>query len=163
MCGPGTQLRVSRNGRALHFQAPVREIPRVSRLFLILGAFSAAISVAAGAFGAHALRARVEPRLLEVFETAARYQMYHALALIAVSLVLARSGGVTAAVLRPPPGNSLVVASGWCFVIGTVLFSGSLYAMTFTGVRALGAITPLGGVAFIAGWICLAVAAVRAA
>ena len=146
---------------ALHFQVPVREIPRVPRLFLTLGAFSAAISVAAGAFGAHALRSRVEPRLLEVFETAARYQMYHALALIAVALVLARSGDVTAAVLGPAPGNSLVVASGWCFVVGTLLFSGSLYAMTFTGVRALGAITPLGGVAFIAGWVCLAFTAMR--
>ena len=148
---------------ALHFPAPAREIPRVSRLFLMLGALSAAISVAAGAFGAHALRARVEPRLLEVFETAARYQMYHALALIAVALLLARTGSssVTAAVLGPPPGNSLIVASGWCFVVGTVLFSGSLYAMMFTGIRALGAITPLGGVAFIAGWICLGTAAVR--
>ena len=137
----------------------------MSRLFLILGALSAAISVAAGAFGAHALRERVEPRLLEVFETAARYQMYHALALIAVALVLTRSGGVgssvTAAVLGPPLGKSLLVASGWCFLAGTALFSGSLYAMTFTGVRALGAITPLGGVAFIAGWVCLAVAAMR--
>ena len=103
--------------------------------FLTLGALSAALAVAAGAFGAHALRARVEPRLLEVFETGARYQMYHALALF---------------------------AAGWCFVAGTVLFSGSLYAMTFTGIRALGAITPLGGVAFIAGWVCLAVAAARA-
>ena len=148
---------------ALHFPVPAREIPRVSRLFLILGALSAAISVAAGAFGAHALRARVEPRLLEVFETAARYQMYHALALIAVALVLARNGGITAAVLGPAPGSSLAVAAGWCFVVGTLLFSGSLYAMTFTGVRALGAITPLGGVAFIAGWICLAAAAARAA
>ena len=145
----------------------------MSRLFLLLGALSAAISVAAGAFGAHALRERVEPRLLGVFETAARYQMYHALALIAVALVLARSGGVsgsvsggvsgsaTAAVLGPPSGNSLLIASGWCFLAGTVLFSGSLYAMTFTGIRALGAITPLGGVAFIAGWVCLAVAAMR--
>lgn len=133
----------------------------MSRLFLILGALSAAISVAAGAFGAHALRARVEPRLLEVFETAARYQMYHAFALIAVALVLARTNGITAALLGPAPGNGLAVASGWCFVVGTLLFSGSLYAMTFTGIRALGAITPLGGVAFIAGWVCLTVAAVR--
>ena len=144
------------------FPGPVREITGMSRLFLVLGAFSAAIAVAAGAFGAHALRERVEPRLLEVFETAARYQMYHALALIAVALVLARTGGVTAAVPAPAPSNSLAVASGWCFVIGTELFSGSLYAMTFSGVRALGAITPLGGVAFIAGWIFLAVAATRA-
>ena len=121
----------------------------MSRLFLILGALSAAISVAARAFGAHALRARVEPRLLEVFETAARYQVYHAFALIAVALVLARGNGIgsgiTAAVLGPTPGTGLAIASGWCFVVGTVLFSGSLYAMTFTGTRALGAITPLGG------------------
>lgn len=161
MSGPGIQPRAAGMVAALHFQVPVREIPRVPRLFLTLGAFSAAISVAAGAFGAHALRSRVEPRLPEIFETAARYQMYHALALIAVALVLARSGDVTAAVLGPAPGNSLVVASGWCFVVGTLLFSGSLYAMTFTGVRALGAITPLGGVAFIAGWVCLAFTAMR--
>ena len=150
---------------ALHFPVPAREIPRVSRLFLMIGALSAAVSVAAGAFGAHALRARIEPRLLEVFETAARYQMYHALALIAVALVLAhvraRGGDSSAAVLGPAPGTRLTVASGWLFVIGTALFSGSLYAMTVTGIRALGAITPLGGVAFIAGWVCLAVAAMR--
>ncbi|MCU0634237.1 MAG: DUF423 domain-containing protein [Gemmatimonadaceae bacterium] len=119
----------------------------MSRLFLTLGALSGAIGVAAGAFGAHALRARLEPRLLEVFETAARYQMYHALALLAVAWVAAQA-----------PGR-LVSVSGWGFVLGTVLFSGSLYAMVFTGVRALGAITPLGGVAFIAGWVALALAA----
>lgn len=133
----------------------------MSRLFLILGAGSAALGVAAGAFGAHALRARVEPRLLEVFETGARYQMYHAFALVAVGWLLARAGGMTAAVMGPPPGTGLAVASGWLFVAGTLLFSGSLYAMTLTGVRALGAITPLGGVCFIAGWLCLAVAAAR--
>ncbi|MCU0623959.1 MAG: DUF423 domain-containing protein [Gemmatimonadaceae bacterium] len=117
--------------------------------FAIIGAISAGLSVAAGAFGAHALRTRVEPRLLEVFETAARYQMYHALALLAVAWIAERS---------PSPA---VRVAGWAFVAGTLLFSGSLYAMTFTGVRALGAITPLGGVAFIAGWIALAVAAAK--
>lgn len=122
------------------------------RPFLIIGALSGALGVAAGAFGAHALRARVEPRLLEVFETAARYQMYHALALFAVAWVITRG---TAA------GSGFAIASGWLFVAGTLLFSGSLYAMTFTGVRALGAITPIGGVCFIAGWVCLAVAAAR--
>lgn len=121
----------------------------MNRLFLMIGACSAGLGVAAGAFGAHALRARVEPRLLEVFETGARYQMYHALALVAVGLVATRWQG------------SLLSASGWFFVAGTVLFSGSLYAMTFTGIRALGAITPLGGVCFIAGWICLAMAVLR--
>lgn len=118
------------------------------RLFGTLGALSAAMAVAAGAFGAHALRARVEPRLLEVFETGARYQMYHALALLAVAWVMGQGGRAVG------PAHW----AGWCFVAGTVLFSGSLYAMTFTGIRALGAITPLGGVGFIAGWLLLALA-----
>jgi uncharacterized membrane protein YgdD (TMEM256/DUF423 family) len=121
------------------------------RLFGMLGAVSAALAVAAGAFGAHALRARVEPRLLEVFETGARYQMYHALALLAVAWVAGQGGRAEA------PAQW----AGWCFVAGTLVFSGSLYAMTFTGIRALGAITPLGGVAFIAGWLLLATAASR--
>lgn len=122
------------------------------RLFLQLGALSAGLAVAAGAFGAHALRAKVEPRLLEVFETAVRYQMYHALALVAVAWVASRT---------PVGATGGVHASGWLFVAGTLLFSGSLYAMTFTGIRALGAITPIGGVCFIAGWVALAVAAGR--
>ena len=122
----------------------------MDRLFLIFAAFSGAISVGAGAFGAHALRARLEPRLLEVFQTGAQYQMYHALALVGVAWVASRWPG------------SLSTASGWLFVAGTVLFSGSLYAMALTGVRALGAITPLGGVCFIAGWVTLAVAVMRA-
>ena len=121
----------------------------MERLFIIIGAVSGAIGVAAGALGAHALRARVEPRLLEVFETGARYQMYHAIALLAAAWVVTRFPG------------SLANASGWLFLAGTVLFSGSLYAMTLTGIRALGAITPLGGVCFIAGWACLALAAMR--
>ncbi|WP_291159863.1 DUF423 domain-containing protein [Gemmatimonas sp. UBA7669] len=119
----------------------------MERTFLMLGALSGAIAVAAGAFGAHALQSRVEPRLVEVFETGARYQMFHALALLAVAWATTRWPG------------SLTTASGWLFVAGTVVFSGSLYAMTFTGIRALGAITPIGGVCFIAGWVCLALAA----
>jgi uncharacterized membrane protein YgdD (TMEM256/DUF423 family) len=119
----------------------------MDRLFLMIGALSAGLGVAAGAFGAHALRARLEPRLLEVFETAVRYQMYHALALLAVAWLASRVPG------------SMSTAAGWLFVAGTVIFSGSLYAMVFTGVRALGAITPIGGVCFIAGWVCLALAA----
>ena len=123
----------------------------MDRTFLSLGALSAGLAVAAGAFGAHALCARVEPRLLEVFETAARYQMYHALALLVVAWATTRFPG------------ALTNASGWLFVAGTVIFSGSLYAMTFTGIRALGAVTPIGGVCFIAGWLCLLLAAYRAA
>jgi uncharacterized membrane protein YgdD (TMEM256/DUF423 family) len=135
------------------------------RLFLLLGALSAALAVAAGAFGAHALRARLEPRMLEVFETAARYQMYHALALFAVAWVVTRTVA-TGAALGTVAGASgagvpFAVVAGWLFMAGTVLFSGSLYAMALTGVRGLGAITPVGGVCFIVGWLCLAVAAMR--
>lgn len=122
------------------------------RLFLQLGAISAGLAVAAGAFGAHALRTRLEPRMLEVFETAARYQMYHALALLAVAWVATRTA---------PGAMGAASASGWLFVLGTLLFSGTLYAMAFTGMRGLGAITPLGGVCFIAGWVALAIAATR--
>jgi len=121
----------------------------MERLFIIIGALSGGIGVAAGAFGAHALRARLEPRMLEVFETGARYQMYHAIAMLAAAWIVTRFPG------------SLANASGWLFLAGTLLFSGSLYAMAFTGIRALGAITPLGGVCFIAGWGCLALAAMR--
>lgn len=115
----------------------------------MLGALSGAIGVGAGAFGAHALRAKLEPRMLEVFETGARYQMYHAIALLLVGWAASRWPG------------SLTTASGWLLVAGTVFFSGSLYAMALTNVRALGAITPIGGVCFIAGWLCLALAAMR--
>jgi uncharacterized membrane protein YgdD (TMEM256/DUF423 family) len=121
----------------------------MDRLFFSLGAASAFLSVAAGAFGAHALRARLSPELLAAFETGARYQMYHALALIAAAWASAQWPG-------PLPR-----AAGWLFVAGTVLFSGSLYALVLSGLRWLGAITPAGGLALLAGWICLAAAAVR--
>jgi uncharacterized membrane protein YgdD (TMEM256/DUF423 family) len=114
-----------------------------------VGAFAGAIGVALGAFGAHALKARVTADFLSVFETGVRYQMYHALALIAVAWAAERWGG------------SWVNASGWLFMLGIFMFSGSLYLMTFTGVRWLGAITPVGGLCFILGWIALAVAALR--
>lgn len=116
----------------------------MDRLFYRLGAFSALVSVAAGAFGAHALRHRLTPEYQSVFETAARYQMYHALALLAAAWATSRWAGV------------LPKWAGWCFAGGTILFSGSLYALALTGSRWLGAITPLGGVAFMVGWICLA-------
>jgi uncharacterized membrane protein YgdD (TMEM256/DUF423 family) len=113
----------------------------VDRVFAGLGALSAFLAVAAGAFGAHALRARLSPDLLAVFETAARYQMYHALGLLAVAWMVTRWPG-------PWPARA-----GWLFVAGTVLFSGSLYALALTGVRWLGAITPIGGVLMIGGWL----------
>ena len=116
------------------------------RGFFALGAASALVAVAAGAFGAHGLRAHVGPDLLAVFETGARYQMYHAFALLAVAWAAARW-----------PGGR-VRAAGWLFVVGTLLFSGSLYLLVLTGVRGLGAVTPFGGLAFLAGWACLAAA-----
>ncbi|HYQ80149.1 MAG TPA: DUF423 domain-containing protein [Anaeromyxobacteraceae bacterium] len=121
----------------------------MERTFLALGSLSALISVAAGAFGAHALKARLLPDLLAAFETGARYQMFHALGLLAVAWAGSRFPG------------ALVVAAGWLLVAGTILFSGSLYLMALTGTRWLGAVTPLGGVAFLAGWACLAWAALR--
>jgi uncharacterized membrane protein YgdD (TMEM256/DUF423 family) len=119
----------------------------MDRLFFSLGALSAMIAVAAGAFGAHALRERLSPEYLAVFETAARYQMYHALALLAVAWAVNRWPG------------PLLTWSGWLFMVGMVLFSGSLYALALTGARWLGAVTPLGGLAFLAGWVCLALSA----
>lgn len=124
-----------------------------ARRFLAFGALSASIAVAAGAFGAHALRGRLAPRLLEVFETAARYQMYHALALLAVAWLVDRAAGT--------PSERPATIAGWAFVAGTVLFAGSLYLMAFTGIGVLGAITPLGGVGFLVGWVSLALAAAR--
>jgi uncharacterized membrane protein YgdD (TMEM256/DUF423 family) len=109
-----------------------------------IGAISAGLAVAAGAFGAHALEGKLDARAKEVFETAARYQMFHALALLAVGLLA----------LRARPGRALDLA-GWAFLIGAVLFSGSLYALALTGIRWLGAITPLGGVGFLVGWTAL--------
>ncbi len=118
----------------------------MDRFFFALGAGSAFLSVAAGAFGAHALRTRIAPDLLAVFETGARYQMYHALGLLAVAWAATRWPG------------TLVHWAGGLFVAGTILFSGSLYALALSGARWLGAITPLGGVAFLAGWVCLLLA-----
>jgi len=117
----------------------------MQRGFAAAGAGSAALAVLAGAFGAHALRARVPLDLLVVFETAARYQMYHALGLLAV------------AVLADRISHAGVRAAGWLFLAGTVFFSGSLYALSLTGIRALGAVTPVGGICFIAGWVALAI------
>ena len=121
----------------------------MDRLFFALGSASALVAVGAGAFGAHGLRARLAPDLLAVFETAARYQMYHAFALMAVAWAATRWPG-------PWPARA-----GWLFLVGTLLFSGSLYALALTGVRWLGAITPLGGAAFLAGWVCLLLGALR--
>lgn len=116
----------------------------MSRTFWMLGCAFALVAVGAGAFGAHALRARLPADMLAVWETAARYQMYHALALLAVALAAAR---------WPAGGWS---AAGWLFTAGILVFSGSLYLLAWTGVRWLGAVTPLGGLCLLAGWAALA-------
>jgi uncharacterized membrane protein YgdD (TMEM256/DUF423 family) len=122
---------------------------RAMRLWAVLGAVNAVVAIAAGALGAHALRARLPPERLAVFETAARYHMYHALGLIAVAwLATVRS-------------EALSSRAGWSMLAGIVLFSGSLYALAITGVRTLGAITPFGGLAFMVGWVLFAIAAAR--
>lgn len=121
----------------------------VSRIFLAIAAVFGGLAVAAGAFGAHALRERLSERSLEIFETAARYQMYHALALLLVALLISREE------FAPPT----LIASGWSFIIGILIFSGSLYALSLTDIKVLGAFAPLGGAAFIAGWGALAFAA----
>lgn len=117
--------------------------------WLVSGAMAGAIAVALGAFGAHAMKSKVSVDLLGIFETGVRYHMYHTLALLAVAWAATRWPG------------PWVNAAGWLFVAGIVVFSGSLYVMTFTGARWLGAVTPIGGLCFIAGWIALAVSGWR--
>jgi uncharacterized membrane protein YgdD (TMEM256/DUF423 family) len=117
------------------------------RFFLVSGILAAAVGVALGAFGAHGLTARVTPERLQAFETGVRYQMYHALGLIAVAWLA--SHGM----------SWQVTAAGWLLLAGIVVFSGSLYVLVLTDTPWLGAITPVGGVAFIAGWALLAWAA----
>lgn len=119
------------------------------RIFIAIAAILGGLAVAAGAFASHALKEKLAERALEIFETGARYQMYHALALLLVALLLTRTEA------SPTP----LIASGWAFVVGVALFSGSLYALSLSGIKWLGAITPLGGVAFMVGWGCLAIAA----
>ncbi|HYJ32716.1 MAG TPA: DUF423 domain-containing protein [Candidatus Binatia bacterium] len=113
-------------------------------LFGMLGAVFGFLGVAAGAFGAHALRDTLPPERLQVFETGARYQLIHALALVAVALALDRAA------------TGPATAAGWLFVLGQVIFAGSLYALALSGVRLWGAVTPLGGLCYLGGWAFLA-------
>jgi uncharacterized membrane protein YgdD (TMEM256/DUF423 family) len=119
------------------------------RLFFAFGSGFALIAVVTGAFAAHALKSRLSPDMFQTFEVAVRYQMYHALGLIAVAWASTQWS------------SQLITASGWLFVAGIVIFSGSLYILSLTGVRWLGAITPIGGAAFIIGWGCLLWAAIK--
>lgn len=117
----------------------------MERFFFILGSISGAVAVMLGAFGAHTLRSSLSADLLNTFETGVRYQMYHALALLAIAFAISRYGP-----------SDLLSAGGWLFIAGTILFSGSLYLLAATDTKWLGAITPIGGVSFIGGWLCLA-------
>jgi uncharacterized membrane protein YgdD (TMEM256/DUF423 family) len=124
--------------------------PRRERQFLLLGGVSGFLSVALGAFGAHALRDALPPDRLAAFETGVRWQAVHTLALLAAGLFSGR--GVT---------GPFAPAAGWLFLLGIVVFSGSLYVLALSGARAWGAVTPVGGVAWLAGWACLALAGLR--
>jgi uncharacterized membrane protein YgdD (TMEM256/DUF423 family) len=121
------------------------------RVFVVAGALSGAVGVGLGAFAAHALRGRLSPEMLSVFEVGVRYHLYHALALVLCGWATTRWPGAA------------TTAAAWCFLGGTVVFSGTLYLLAITGQRWLGAITPLGGLAFIAGWLSLAFGAWSAA
>ena len=118
-----------------------------AQLSFVLGALGALVSVVLGAFGAHALKDRLDDYSLGVFDTAVQYQFYHSLALLIVALVMLQM-----------PASTLLRSSSVLFVLGIVVFSGRLYVLSLTGIRWLGAVTPLGGLAFIAGWACLAAA-----
>src|SRR6266576_452834 len=117
----------------------------MDRTFLLLGAILGFLGVAFGAFGAHGLRSRLSPEMLAVLETGVRYQMYHVFALLIVSSAIGHLGSAR-----------LLAIAGWSFFAGILLFSGSLYALALTSTGILGAITPLGGLAFLIGWACLA-------
>lgn len=114
------------------------------KTFIILGAINAFLAVALGAFGAHGLENKLEPKYLEIWKTGVQYQMFHALGLVAIGII---SGKVEA--------SSLLSWSGWLMLIGIILFSGSLYVLSTSGIKVLGAITPFGGVAFLVSWVLL--------
>lgn len=120
-----------------------------AKLMVMLAGLFGFLGVGFGAFGAHALKARLTPELLAIYRTAVEYQFWHALALLAAGLL---------AMSRPGP---MLALSGWSFTLGILLFSGSLYALALSGVRVLGAITPIGGLLFLAGWVLLSIHAAR--
>jgi len=119
------------------------------QIFIAIAAILGGTSVAAGAFASHALKDQLTERALEIFETGTKYQMYHALALLMVVLLLSRAEA----------SQTWLTTAGIAFILGTAIFSGSLYGLSFTGIKWLGAITPIGGVAFLIGWGCLFIAA----
>src|ERR1039458_6080179 len=121
------------------------------KLFLFLAAAFGFLSVAIGAFGAHALKGSISPEMLEINHTGSQYQMYHSLALFAVAILL-----------KFYPDSKFFNTAGWLFVAGIIIFSGSLYALSLTGIKTLGAITPVGGLCFLGGWACVLIGALKA-
>lgn len=121
----------------------------MKNLFFAIGAAFSLLSVLIGAFGAHSLKNRLSVEMLDIFEVAVRYQMYHGIGLIVVAWAYSQWQ------------SNYISAAGFCFIIGIIIFSGSLYILSLTGLRLLGVITPIGGLAFIAGWGCLIIAAFR--
>ena len=120
------------------------------KLFIVIGAINAFLAVALGAFGAHGLEGRVEPKYLETWKTAVTYQMFHATGLFIIGILAGKL-----------PASALISWSGWLMLIGIIFFSGSLYALTLTKISVLGAITPIGGVAFLAAWVLLMIATLK--
>jgi len=120
------------------------------KLFLVLGALAAMLAVVLGAFGAHALRGRLAPDLLAIYQTGIQYHFWHALGLLVIGVLAIHM-----------PGSSMLKWAGWLMLAGIVLFSGSLYVLALTGARWLGAVTPFGGAAFIVSWALLAIAVAR--
>lgn len=122
----------------------------MAKIFLFSGSAAAFLGVALGAFGAHALKSKLSAEMLAIYQTGVHYHLVHALGLILVGILAERTGN-----------SALVSWAGWLLLAGIIIFSGSLYALSISGVRALGAITPIGGLSFLAGWALLAVAALR--
>lgn len=120
------------------------------KLFILLGSLNALIGVALGAFGAHGLKTKVAPEMLTVWNTAVQYHLIHALGLLLIGILY-----------HLMPDASLIKTAGWSILLGIILFSGSLYALVLTGTKPLGIITPIGGVAFLIGWLLIAIAAWR--
>ena len=125
-------------------------MPDPAKLFLSIGAIAMLAAVALGAFGAHALKSQIAPDLLAVYNTGVEYHFYHASGLLIVGLAAQRL-----------PDSNWLRASGWLMLAGVLIFSGSLYLLALTGVRAFGAVTPIGGIAFMLAWMMFAVAVVK--
>jgi uncharacterized membrane protein YgdD (TMEM256/DUF423 family) len=123
----------------------------IAKLFLSLGAISGALGVMIGAFGAHGLKSKLSDQMLAVYQTGVQYQFYHTFAIIAVGLLAFKFQ------------SGLLASSGWSFLVGILLFSGSLYALSISGIKVLGAIPPIGGLFFIVGWVLLLVGILKAA